>query len=227
VAKNKNKNRQGAHTPPEERVEADLVEGDFQTEPFNPDAEEAGFFDEEVLDEQTDALMRAGAPHGSVIQTPPSAYMNPYVPEEEQGMDMKPVIVGPPAFGSPDPLTSAGALLPLEQHPLRTDALPEGHPSAISEDYGDGYDVTLRGAQTVTQQSRVPTTDLQRHAAGDFTKEELETANAEVDATDGAYELAMEEGVNLNDVEGTGEEGRVTKSDVENFLTERNNGDNA
>jgi len=64
----------------------------------------------------------------------------PYASEEKIGMQMEPVIVGPPAYGSPDPETSAGRLLSLRDHPLKAENLPEGHPAAISEDYGE--DVT-------------------------------------------------------------------------------------
>lgn len=42
----------------------------------------------------------------------------------------------------------------------------------------------------------------------------------EVGATAGARELAESEGVNLADVEGSGESGRVTKGDVEKHLSD-------
>lgn len=40
----------------------------------------------------------------------------------------------------------------------------------------------------------------------------------EIDATDGAVELADAEGVDLSKVKGTGEGGRVTKGDVEDYV---------
>jgi pyruvate/2-oxoglutarate dehydrogenase complex dihydrolipoamide acyltransferase (E2) component len=215
----KKKNRQSTYNPPEERVEAGLVDSGYELLPRDPDAEEAGLHDEEALDEMRLAAERAGAPFPPAITTAPSDFMNPYVSEEEQGMEMRPAIVGPPAYGSPDPLTSAGRLLPIEQHPLRADALPEGHPAAISEDYGEGYDHTLRGSATVQQQPNNAASDLERHSRGDFTQEQLAEANEGVDATDGARELAEAEGVDLNEVNGTGADGRVTKDDVESFLS--------
>ena len=41
------------------------------------------------------------------------------------------------------------------------------------------------------------------------------TASSAVDATDAARELAETEGIDLTAIEGTGSEGRITKSDVE------------
>lgn len=40
----------------------------------------------------------------------------------------------------------------------------------------------------------------------------------EIDATDGAIELAEDEGVDLSKVKGTGDSGRVIKSDVEAYV---------
>lgn len=54
---------------------------------------------------------------------------NAYFGEEEIGLKMKPTVIGPPAYGSPDPETSAGRLVPVEHHPLT----PLG---MIGEDYG-------------------------------------------------------------------------------------------
>jgi hypothetical protein len=57
----------------------------------------------------------------------PSAKANPYVSEEEQGMELEARVVGPPAYASPDPATTAGRLRPLTDHPLA---------ASLSEDYG-------------------------------------------------------------------------------------------
>jgi len=55
----------------------------------------------------------------------PSEKLHPNRQEDEQDMEMKPVIVGPPAYGSPDPETAAGALVAVEDHPLE-----------LADDYG-------------------------------------------------------------------------------------------
>jgi len=55
-------------------------------------------------------------------------------------------------------------------------------------------------------------------APGSKTGEEANTppaADSSADATDGAKELAAERGIDLSEVEGTGADGRITKSDVE------------
>lgn len=107
------------------RAEAGLVEEDFEQQP-NDEVIAAGehLVDEEDL-AQPDAV--------------PSATKVPGMSEEEQEMEMTPVVVGPPAYGSPDPATSAGRLLPLDQHPFNPANLPEDHPAAIDEAYGEGY----------------------------------------------------------------------------------------
>jgi pyruvate/2-oxoglutarate dehydrogenase complex dihydrolipoamide acyltransferase (E2) component len=91
------------------------------------------------LDAQAEALdseRASGAvnPTGVVLA---SSSPNPYVSEEMQGMDMIPKTVGPPQYGSPDPASAAGKLMPLEDgHPF--EGLPDDHPVAISEDYAAG-----------------------------------------------------------------------------------------
>lgn len=212
-AKNKNKNRSA---PPQERVDAGLVESDYELLPREEADTDGELFNLDTLDDAAAYASRTGAPHAAAITTDPSTLQNPYVSEEEQGMEMRPAIVGPPAYGSPDPLSQAGRLLPLEQHPLRAENLPEDHPAAISADYGAGYDHTLHGTETLRSAPNQAASDLERHTVGDFTQEN----NEEVDATKAARDLATEEGVDLSEVEGTGEDGRVTKADVEAYLTE-------
>lgn len=50
--------------------------------------------------------------------------------EEDQNVEMKPVVVGPGAYASPDPNTEAGRLLPLNEHPLA---------DTLSADYGKDH----------------------------------------------------------------------------------------
>ena len=48
-----------------------------------------------------------------------------------------------------------------------------------------------------------------------------ETTEPEVEATPAAEELAKDEGVDLTEVEGSGEEGRILKTDVEEAVQEQ------
>lgn len=198
TAKTKDEQREGVIAP--ERVDAGLLEDDFEYQPREdlPDSLD--------LDSQDDALR---AERNSGAQNPtgfvgasPSSKQNPYMSEEEQGMEMSAKTFGPPQYGSPDPATASSRLLTLEDgHPL--DMVPEDHPAAISSDY----------AQDVLGTA----TDDQRHAAGDFSVEN----NAAADATPAARDLANENSVDLSQVEGTGENGRITKDDVDAYLAER------
>lgn len=193
--------------PPEDRVQAGLVEKNNESKNGDTTLPDEIF---ENAEDQLAAQRRAGAVEGGVYEDfTPSSQQNPNVSEEEQGMEMKAAIVGPPSYGSPRPETSAGRLLPLHEHPLRIEALPAGHPAAISGDYGV---------------SNVGLTDLERDSAGGREDREAE-GEASDNATDAAKELAAENGVNLADVDGSGEGGRITKTDVQDFIDERDSGD--
>jgi len=209
-----------ATTPPQERVDADLVEDSPESEGVNFD------LPDEVLENADDLLKmqeRTGAPAGGVLEEfQPSGQMNPYVSEEEQGMEMRPALVGPPSYGSPRPETSASKLVPLEQHPLRADALPDDHPAAISADYGKGQTGTLKGVDTVTSRPSAPLSDMERDVIGERDEREADEEAGE-NATDAARELAAAEGVSLSEVEGTGTDGRITKDDVQNYIDDRDN----
>lgn len=111
------------------RAEAGLVEEDFEAKP-NDEAIAAG---EALPDEEEIATPDAA----------PSTLKISGMSEEEQNMEMTPTIVGPPAYGSPDPVTSAGRLLPLDQHPFNPANLPDDHPAAIDASYGEGYQGTI------------------------------------------------------------------------------------
>jgi pyruvate/2-oxoglutarate dehydrogenase complex dihydrolipoamide acyltransferase (E2) component len=175
--------------------------------------------DHDLLEEAGVASDAAGAPFRSPILSAPSDRNNPYLPEDLQHMEMQPVVMGPPPFGSPDPVTSAGRLLPIEDHPLAAEHLPEGHSAAISEDYGKNVLGLTHPAQSTSHPITPDASDYEIDAAGG---REAREAQGDVDATDGARELASENGVDLREVEGTGADGRVTKGDVENHLSDDN-----
>jgi hypothetical protein len=120
------------------RVDAGIVsQEDVDNLKGNDEVVESGeHIDHELLEEWSDVQEERGAPFPGVIQHAPSEYPNPYMSPEEQTLDMTPEVVGPPAYGSPDPVTSAGRLTVLRTHPLEASRLPEGHPAAISEDFG-------------------------------------------------------------------------------------------
>jgi len=61
----------------------------------------------------------------TLVTDNPSERLNPYV--EDQNAVILPTVMGPPAYGSPDPETSSSYLAPLVDHPLR---------ASFSEDYG-------------------------------------------------------------------------------------------
>jgi pyruvate/2-oxoglutarate dehydrogenase complex dihydrolipoamide acyltransferase (E2) component len=87
----------------------------------------------------------------------------------------------------------------------------------VSTEYG--LPAIRSGYYYLTQPRRktMPARDLTRwrqNDSGDWERN-LEGAAADVDATEGALEAAAELGVDINAIEGSGKEGRVTKADVE------------
>jgi hypothetical protein len=130
---------------PTTREEAGLVEEDFEKQPRNEAVEEGDF-----LGDDPDRPVPTGA-------------YSPYMSDEEQELPLKTEIMGPPSYGSPDPTTNAGQLLPLNDHPLNAKNLPEDHPAAIAEDYGRDHE----GATTMPGDSSHPAqTDLDRDLMG-------------------------------------------------------------
>lgn len=168
---------------------------------------------EEVIESGEHFDFEAHEKSGGVIVSP--SKNNPYMSEEEQDLEMQPQVMGPPPYGSPDPATSAGRLLPLDTHPLRAEVLPEGHSAAISDDY----------ASSVAQETHLPgegphplsppPSDLEMDQAG---QQEFRVAQEQADATPAAKRLAQENGVDLREVEGTGTDDRITVDDVKNYM---------
>lgn len=130
---------------------------DFEAQPSEPDTAD----DDEVKD-------LIANPEDPTVTSEGFAYVHPEAVGVQ--MDAKNTIVGPPAFGSPDPTTMAGRLVPLKDHPLSAENLGEDHPAAISPDYGQ--DLLEGGAKVELgregQHHGAPsgTSDLDRDAAG-------------------------------------------------------------
>src|SRR5215467_7521971 len=137
------------------RADAGLVEADAEIQPQDEAIAAGEAFPEEALEE------------GVFTESAPSALRVSGMSEEEQSMDMTPVIVGPPAYGSPDPITAGGRLLPLDQHPFNPENLPEDHPARIDPDYGKGYQADLSPDEIGSQFPGAPgRTDLETDLLG-------------------------------------------------------------
>lgn len=137
------------------RQEAGLVEDDYEQLPNDEVVEEG-----EHVDHEAHELV------GGVILPEPSSVNSPYMSVEEQNMEMRAEIVGPPGYGSPDPTTSAGKLLSLRDHPLRPESLPEDHPARISEDYGKTVEGTTVMPGDTSQPILADMTDLEADQLG-------------------------------------------------------------
>ncbi len=84
---------------------------------------------------------------------------------------------------------------------------PEGTDiSGIAENYKKGESTTVAPKADVQIETK-PTTDNQQPT----------TENTRIFASPLAKQIAKEKGINLSQVKGSGENGRITKSDIENF----------
>ena len=97
----------------------------------------------------------------SPISDLPSDRLNPNLPEDD--MVIKPSVMGPPAFGSPDPDTAAAYLAPVVDHPLK---------ATFSEDYGADVADESQAVSGITGDEEGPSgSDAEGHEA--MTVEEL------------------------------------------------------
>lgn len=82
---------------------------------------------------------------------------NPYQSVEEQEMEMKPVVLGPPSYGSPDPSTNSLHMLPVEDVEDR-----------VSDDYAQSVrEATVLGTETTHPgEPDSVTSDLDRDISG-------------------------------------------------------------
>lgn len=136
--------------------EGKLVEDGFERGPLEPDVEKP-------LDEVDES--QPGSLQGTDVTG--FAYADPG--EVGMKLNMETAVVGPPAYGSPDPATSAGRLVPLRDHPLSAERLPEGHPAAISEDFAKDLlegEVAAEFGREGTHHGPPSLTDLERDSLG-------------------------------------------------------------
>src|SRR5262245_8497724 len=168
------------------RAEAGLVEENFELQPQDEAIAAGEHIDFDALDEA-----------GGLVETAQSASKVSGMSEEEQSMDMTPAIVGPPGYGSPDPITAAGRLLPLEQHPFNPSALPDDHPARIDENYGVGYQADLSPDEIGTNFPGAPgRTDLETDLQG-ATEEGGEAVDYSVQTKDELLAEATSRGLDV------------------------------
>lgn len=136
--------QQSAEEQEEARKEAQ--EGEYEHQPRDPVIAEGDYLGD--LESGATSSGQGITPHTAPNADAFSTLNNPYMHPEDQNMEMQPVVVGPPGYASPDPATNAGKLLPLEDHALNAETLPEeASQAAISEDYGqDVQDLTVPAA---------------------------------------------------------------------------------
>lgn len=72
---------------------------------------------------------RFNVEHAGPVVSNPSEIGNPYVGQEAQDVEIRPAVLGPPAYASPDPNSLVGRLVPVEQH-------ARALAGELDEDYG-------------------------------------------------------------------------------------------
>jgi hypothetical protein len=147
------------------REEAGLVEEGAEIQP-----QDEAITNEEWYDPESEAT--------EVVAVAPSEIRVSGMSQEEQELPLTPVVVGPPAYGSPVPETAASRLLPLETHPLAY--LPDDHPAKLDAVYGEGYLAPLSPEELGTQFPGAPgRSDLERDLNGEKEEREEEQASGE------------------------------------------------
>lgn len=115
-----------------------------------------------------------------------------------------------------DPREIIPGVVPL---PYETHSNLEADPTAVEDDENS------EGARVLDPSSAAAGGMVgmdQGEVGGSETEadDEVAQANADANATQGAKDLANSEGILLSDVEGSGDDGRIVKGDVEQYLVD-------
>lgn len=102
------------------------------------------------------------------------------------------------------------------------ETVPVGQPIAAIGKPGESIEAATPPSEEMPKQEQTPTPSMEPQPADarGTTEEEEEEEEERVKASPVARRFAQEQGVPLTDVQGTGPGGRITKEDVERFLTE-------
>lgn len=166
--------QQSAEEQEEARKEAQ--EGEYEHQPRDPVIAEGDYLGD--LESGATSSGPGITPHTAPNVDAFSTLNNPYMHPEDQDMEMQPVVVGPPGYASPDPATNAGKLLPLEDHALNAETLPEeAEGAAISADYGsDVQSLTVPAVGTTAPIApEAPAGEVAEADYEEMTKADLQT----------------------------------------------------
>ena len=92
------------------------------------------------------------------------------------------------------------------------------HPYKGIKSVGQAYDCPAKLAHLLIAVGKVEPVD-QGSAAKFLEPEKLKTENTVSDNNQSIEDFALEKGVSLDDIKGTGRKGKVLKRDVQNYLT--------
>ncbi len=86
--------------------------------------------------------------------------------------NLTPVIVGPPAYASPDPQTEAGLLVDINEHPNK-ELISEDYGADVKAALGEQVQETTMGEETGSGSETIEPTDVQESGDGGEASEDL------------------------------------------------------
>lgn len=106
-------------------------------------------------------------PKESFQQSNQSEVLQPSFRQEDQEMaeELGVMVVGPPAYASPDPRTNTGRLVPIEEHPLAADLSPDYGGSVANVETAPLSTQATEGAAMPSDRDEWDKSQWQRHAA--------------------------------------------------------------
>jgi len=164
---------------------------------------------------------------------PPEGKMFPNRIVEDQDMELEPVVMGPPAFGSPDPKTLENTLLPLADNPHATSETHQPDQSAVEKAQGENYnamdkadlkalaeerELEVEGNKKADYVAALNAADAEDMNSKDF-KEQIASANS-MEELEAAEQLYLDSGQEYKSVDAALEKKR---EELENDDNENDN----